>query len=122
MLARYIYAYQKSEVRAKKSKIKFYIKCKNFIPSRSSRYHRHFHSEPPPPPKKKKKVLNFNMIFNDSTKMFFFQNIKYKAEFKNLDDFEVLSSDFPDLRTSVASVTSMTFTASFHVEFLWNVS
>ena len=46
-----------------------------------------------------------------------------KAEFKNLDDSEVLSSDFPDLRTSAASMTStasttsmasMTFTASFH--------
>ena len=54
--------------------------------------------------------------------MVFFQNIKYKAEFKNLDDFEVLSSDFPDLRTSAAShIYSlnnlgglMTFTASFH--------
>ena len=56
-------------------------------------------------------------------KTFSFQNIQNKAEFKNLDDSEVLSSDFPDLRTSAASVTStastasvasMTFTASFH--------
>ena len=45
-----------------------------------------------------------------------------KAEFKNLDDAKVLSSDFPDLRTSSASMTStasttsmasMTSTASF---------
>ena len=52
---------------------------------------------------------------------------QWKAEFKNLDDSEVLSSDFPDLRTSAASVTStastasvasMTFTASFHQKIL----
>ena len=46
-----------------------------------------------------------------------FSKHQNKAEFKNLDDSEVLSSDFPDLRTSAASVTSaasMTFTASFH--------
>ena len=54
---------------------------------------------------------------------FFLSKHHNKAEFKNLDDSEVLSSDFPDLRTSAASVTStastasvvsMTFTASFH--------
>jgi hypothetical protein len=56
------------------------------------------------------------MISHDSTKTIFFQNIKIKAEFKNLDDSQVLSSDFPDLRTSAASTTSMasiTFTVSF---------
>ena len=43
-----------------------------------------------------------------------------KAEFKNLDDSEFLSSDLPGLRTSMASMASttsmasMTFTASFH--------
>ena len=71
----------------------------------------------------KEKVLKFNMIFHDSTKKIFFLKHQNKAEFKNLDDFEVLSSDFPDLRTSAASVTSaasttsvasMTLTASFH--------
>jgi hypothetical protein len=39
------------------------------------------------------------------------------AEFKNLDDFEVLGGDFPGLRTSAASLTSLaspTSTASFH--------
>jgi hypothetical protein len=47
---------------------------------------------------------------------------RLKTEFKNLDDSEVLSSDFPDHRTSADSMTStasttsmasMTFTASF---------
>ena len=46
-----------------------------------------------------------------------------KNEFKDLDDFEGLSSDFPVLGTSAASMTStaltssiasMTLTASFH--------
>ena len=49
------------------------------------------------------KVLNFNMIFHDPTKKLFFSKHQNKAEFKNLDDTEVLSSDFPDLRTSAAS-------------------
>ena len=53
----------------------------------------------------------------------FFQNIKNKAEYKCLDDSEVFSSDFPGLKTSAASMTSvastasmasMTSTASFH--------
>ena len=45
---------------------------------------------------------------------FVFQNIKItskKAEFKNLDDSEVFSSDFPGPETSAASMAS---TASFH--------
>ena len=63
------------------------------------------------------------MIFHDSTKNIFFTKHQNKAEFKNLDDSEVLSCYFPDLRTSTASVTSaasttsvasMTLTASFH--------
>ena len=46
-----------------------------------------------------------------------------KAEFKNLDDSEALNSDFPGLKTSAVSMTSvastasmasMTSTASFH--------
>ena len=69
------------------------------------------------------KVLNFNMIFHDSTKTIFFQNIKVKLNLRTMDDSEVLSIDFPDLKTSAASMTStasttsvasMTFTASFH--------
>ena len=53
----------------------------------------------------------------------FFQNIKKKTGFNNLDDSKVLSYDFPVLRTSVASLTStasmasMTSTASFHQKF-----
>ena len=76
----------------------------------------------------KEKVLKFNMIFHDSTKTIFFSKHQSKAKFKKLDDFEVLSSDFPDLRnlavsgTSAASTTSMasmTFTASFHQKHYW---
>ena len=75
-----------------------------------------------------KKVVNFNMIFHESTKSIFFSKHQNKAEFKNLDDSKVLSSDFPDLRTSAASMTStasttsmasMTFTASFHQKHYW---
>ena len=36
-----------------------------------------------------------------------FSKHQYKAEFKNLDDSEVLSSDFSGLRTSAASLTSL---------------
>ena len=43
------------------------------------------------------KVLKFNMIFYDSTPKNFFSKQKYKANFKCLDDSEVLSSDFPGL-------------------------
>ena len=41
----------------------------------------------------------------------FFSEHQNNAEFKNLDDSEVLSSNFPGLKTSAASMTS---TASFH--------
>ena len=53
----------------------------------------------------------------------YFSKHRNKAEFKNLLNSEVLSSDFSGLRTSAASVTStasttsvasMTWTASFH--------
>ena len=69
------------------------------------------------------KVLKFIMIFHDPTQKNFFSKHKNKAEFKYLDDSEVLSSDFPCLKTSAASMTSvastasmasMTSTASFH--------
>ena len=69
------------------------------------------------------KVLKLNMIFHDSTQKNFFSKRKNKAEFKCLDDSEVLSFDFPGLKTSAASMTSvastasmasMTSTASFH--------
>ena len=69
------------------------------------------------------KMLKFNMIFHDTTQKIFFSKHKNKAEFKCLDDSEVLSSDFSGLKTSAASVTltasttsvaSMTSTASFY--------
>ena len=52
-----------------------------------------------------------------------FSKHQCRAEFKNLDDSEVLNSDFPGLKTSAASMTStasttsvasMTSTASIH--------
>ena len=69
------------------------------------------------------KVLKFNLIFHDSTPKNIFSKHQNKAEFKNLDDYEVPSYDFPGLRISAASMTStasttsmasMTLTASFH--------
>jgi hypothetical protein len=57
-----------------------------------------------------RKDAKFNMIFHDSTQKNFFSKHKNKAEFKCLDDSEVLSSDFSGLKTSAASMTS---TASF---------
>ena len=48
------------------------------------------------------KVLKFNMIFHDSTPKNFFIKHKNKAEFKCLDDSEVLNTDFPGLKTSSA--------------------
>ena len=75
------------------------------------------------------KVLKFKVIFCDSTQNFFFSKHPNKAEFNDMDDFEVLSSDFPGLRTSAASMTStasttsiasMTSTASFHQKIYWS--
>ena len=54
---------------------------------------------------------------------------KNKADFKCLDDSKVLSSDFPGLNSSAASMTlvastasmaSMTSTASFHQKIYWS--
>ena len=45
-------------------------------------------------------------------KTFFFSKHPNKAEFKCLDDSEVLSSDFPGFKTSAASMTSVASTAS----------
>jgi hypothetical protein len=58
------------------------------------------------------KVLKFNMIFHDSTQKKIFSKHKNKAEFKYLDDSEVLGGDFPGLKTSAASMTSVVSTAS----------
>ena len=71
------------------------------------------------------KLPKFNIIFHDSTPKNFFSKHKNKTEFKCLDYFEVLISDFSDLKTSaasmpslasLASMASMTSTASFHQE------
>ena len=54
-----------------------------------------------------------------------FSKHQNKSKFNNLDDSGVLSSDFPGLRISVASMTStasvasMTSTASFHKRNYW---
>jgi hypothetical protein len=57
-------------------------------------------------------MLIFNMTFHDTTQKYFFSNHKNKAEFKCLDDSEVLTSDFSGLKTCAASMTSVTSTAS----------
>ena len=75
------------------------------------------------------KVLKSNVIFHDSTQNFFFSKHPNKAEFNDMDDSEVLSSDFSGLRASAASMTStasttsmasMTSTASFHQNNYWS--
>ena len=69
----------------------------------------------------------FNLIFHDSNKKYLFSKHQNKAEFRNLDDSAVISSDFPGLRTfaalmsstaSTTSVTSMTSTASFYQKII----
>ena len=65
---------------------------------------------PQQPPTEKE--LKFNMIFQNCTQKTIYLKHKNKAEFKCLDDSEVLSSDFPGLKTSAASMTSVASTAS----------
>jgi hypothetical protein len=52
------------------------------------------------------------MTFHDSTTKNICSKHQNKAEFKDLDDSEVLSSDFSVLRTSAASMTSTASTTS----------
>jgi hypothetical protein len=52
------------------------------------------------------------MRIRDSTPKILFSKHQNKEEFKNLDDSEVLISDFPGLRTSAASMTSTAPTTS----------
>ena len=75
-----------------------------------------------------KRLPKFNLIFNDSNKMYLLPKHQNKAKFRNLDDSAVISSDFPGFRTfatsmtstaSTASVASMTSTASFHQKNYW---
>ena len=58
------------------------------------------------------KLQKLNMIFHDSTQKNIFPKHETKAEFKCLDDSEVLGSDFSELKTSAASMTSAASTAS----------
>jgi hypothetical protein len=51
-------------------------------------------------------VLKFKIVFHSSTPNLFFSKYQNKAENQNLDDSEVLISDFPGFRTSAASMTS----------------
>ena len=68
-----------------------------------------------------KKMQKFNMIFHDSTLKNVFSKHKTKAEFKSLDDPKVLSSEFPGLTTSAASMTSVASTASL-ASMTWKAS
>ena len=45
----------------------------------------------------REKVLKFNLIFHDSIPKIIFLKHQNKAEFKNLNGFEVPSRDFPGL-------------------------
>ena len=58
------------------------------------------------------KALKFNLTFHDSTKTIFVSKHQNDAEFKNLVNSKVLSSDLSGLRTSAASVTSTASTNS----------
>ena len=46
-----------------------------------------------------RKVLKFNMIFHDSAKINFVSKHQNKAEFKNMDNSEVLCSNFSGLKS-----------------------
>ena len=83
-------------------------------------------SWPQQPPTKKGGKFQYDISWIYQINIF--SKHQNKAEFKNLDDSKVLSSDFPDFRTSAASMTStasttsmasMTFTASFHQKHYW---
>ena len=67
-------------------------------------FQKHLISWPQQPPTEK--ALNFNMIFHDSSPKKVFSKHQNKDEFNNLDDSEVLRSDFSGPRTSAASLTS----------------
>ena len=75
------------------------------------------------------KVLNFNMLFHDSTPLKSFSKHQNKDDIKNLDDSEILGSDFSDPRTSATSLTSSASAASlastasktlFHQKSSWS--
>ena len=60
------------------------------------------------------KVLKFKIVFCDSTPNSIFPKHQNKVEIQNLDDFEVLINDFPDIRTSAASMASTTSEVLFY--------
>ena len=62
-----------------------------------------------------RKDAKFNMIFHDSSPKNFFSKHRNKAEFKCLDDSEVLNSNLSVLKTSAASITSVVSTASMNL-------
>jgi hypothetical protein len=49
-------------------------------------------------------VPKFSLIFHDSNKKYLFSKHQNKAEFRNLDDSAIISSDIPGLRTFAATV------------------
>ena len=61
-------------------------------------------SWPQQPPTKKVGKFQYDISWIYQSNVF--SKHQNKAEFKNLDDYEVPSYDFPGLRTSVASMTS----------------
>ena len=60
------------------------------------------------------RVLKSNIIFHDSTKAFCFSKHQSKAKFKNLDETEVLSSEFPSLTTSANWIISLNNLSGFN--------
>ena len=62
------------------------------------------------------KVLKFNMIFHDSIQIFFSQNIEIKLNSNAWIDFPGLKTSAASMTSvaSTASMASMTSTASFH--------
>ena len=61
------------------------------------------------------KMLKFNLIFHDSIPKNIFQNIKIKLNSRTWMTLKSsLLRDFPDLRTSAASMASTASTALFH--------
>jgi hypothetical protein len=53
------------------------------------------------------------LIFHDSNKKYWFSKHQNKAEFMDLNDSAVISSDFPGLRTFAASMTSTAISSDF---------
>ena len=76
----------------------------------STRFEKNNMGWPQQPPTEK--VVKFKMVFRDYTPNYIFSKHQNKAAIQNLDDSEVLISDFPGIRTSAASITLSASTAS----------